>query len=52
MKAAFEVGETDRHGLDALFVLQILEALFLDLLRRDTVQPLLFGSGLRSSNSS
>src|SRR6185436_5570623 len=43
VKPALQVREADRDGLDALFVLQVLEALLLDLARRHAALPLLFG---------
>ena len=41
VQAAFEVAEHDGHGLNAPFVGQILQPLFLDFGRRDAVQALL-----------
>ncbi len=43
VQAAFEVGEQHRDRLDALFVGQILEAVFLNLVRRYAVLALLLG---------
>ena len=41
MQAAFEVAEEHGHGLDALFVGEILEPLFLNLVGSHAVEPLL-----------
>jgi hypothetical protein len=41
VQPAFEVGETHGDRLDALLVREVLEALFLDLVRRDAVEPFL-----------
>src|SRR5581483_4644509 len=40
-EGAFQIGEQDGHCLDPLLVRQILQPLFLDLVRRDSVDALL-----------
>ena len=42
VQAAFEVGEQHRDGLDPLFVGQILQSLFADLIRRHAVHAVGF----------
>src|ERR1043166_9650062 len=43
VEAAFEVAEEDGYGLNAFFVGKILDALFLNFVRRNAVLALLFG---------
>ena len=43
MQAAFKVAEQDGHGLDALFVGQVLQAFFLNLVWGNAVLALLLG---------
>ena len=43
VQPAFEVAEQYRHGLDALFVRQILQPFFLNLVRRNSLLALLLG---------
>src|SRR5713101_329577 len=43
VQPAFEVAEQHGHGLETLFVRQILDAFFLNLVRGDTVLALLLG---------
>ena len=42
MQAAFKVAEHDGHGLDAIFVGEVFQAVFLDLVRGNAVEALLF----------
>ena len=43
MQAAFEVAEENGDGLDAFFVGEVFDALFLNLVRRDALHALVLG---------
>ena len=43
VEAAFEIAEEHRHGFDALFVAQVFEALFLNLMDGNAVHSLFLG---------
>jgi hypothetical protein len=43
VEAPLEIGKQDRHGLDALLVPQILEALFADLVSGNMVHAFMLG---------
>jgi hypothetical protein len=42
VETAFEVAEEDRHGLNPFFVGEVLETVLLDLVRGNTILPLLY----------